>query len=113
MLRVGAHLRSDLANFSVFFRGGDDLRPFPKIEAKRLFEINVFAGFHRPNRGQDVPMVAGRDQHGVDVRVVEDGAHIDGVFRFREVLFRGGQTTSVGVANGDDFGVGNLRKERR
>jgi hypothetical protein len=113
MFRVGAHLRSDLANFSVFFRGGDDLRPFPKIEAKRLFEVNVFPGFHRPNRGQDVPMVASRDQNGVDVRVVEDGAHVDGVFRFREVLLRGGQTVAVGIANGDDFGVGDLREERR
>ena len=114
MFRVGSHLRPDLNDLPVLLRGFDELFPLPEVQTNRFFEVNVFSGLHRPNRCEDVPMVASRNNHGVDVGIVEDGSHIGAaILRGRRPLAKVGEANGIGVAKRDDFGVRNIGEEGR
>ena len=49
---------------------------FPDVVRDGLFDVNVLAGLHRPDRGQRVPVVGGGDRDRVDLFVFEDAAHV-------------------------------------
>ena len=71
-----AALRAARGDALVLARGLHELRAFPDIVGDGLFDIDILAGLHRPDRGQSVPVIGGRDRDRVDVLVLEDAPHV-------------------------------------
>ena len=82
-----------------------------QVQAHRFFQVNILAGAHGGQRGQDVPMVGCGDQHGIDVFAGEQLAEVairsavlvlimlvDAVARLLEVA-------GHDIAHGDNLGV--------
>jgi hypothetical protein len=79
--RLGAVVRADLDD-AVILRGGlDHLAALPHGAAHRLLDVDILPGLAGPDGEERVPVVAGRDQHGVDVRARDQLAGIGGLER--------------------------------
>ena len=78
----------------------------------RLFQINVLAGLHRVDRRGLMPVVRGRDQHGIDIlarqnlAVVACCKHI-----LSPQLFAVGQTAVVAVSSGNQLDARHLNRD--
>ena len=75
-LAVRSPLRAALHHAIVLAGGRDELLPLKDVVRDRFLAVHVLAGLHRPNRREGVPMIRRRHQHGVNVLVVKDGAHV-------------------------------------
>ena len=69
---TASHLTALLHNSAVFLRGGDDQRPFVEDVRDWLFDVAVLSRRHRRQRDRRVPMMRRRDDHGIDVLVLND-----------------------------------------
>src|SRR5439155_384320 len=74
--RTAPALRAALANLVGGTGHFREPAAFPNIVADRFFDIHVFAGLHRPNGGQAVPVIWRGNGHRMNVAVVHDTAEI-------------------------------------
>ena len=101
-------LRSGLADLLELAGRLDDDSAFMDVVTDRLLDVNVFARFHRQNRGESVPVIRRRDRHDVDLFVFEQLADVGLVARgllslALDGLHGGTDDGLIGVANRDDF----------
>ena len=106
--RIGALLGSDLADPLILPSSGDRLLTFPLRMGERFLDVNILAGLHGPNRRQAVPMVAGRDDDGVDVGVFDEFAKIGRCFRIGKSGFGFRNAGRVRIGQSDDLHAGNF-----
>ena len=106
--RIAALLRAALHDAVVFARGFDELAAFPDVVGDGFLDVNVFPGFHGPNRGEHVPVIAGGDDDAVDGFVFHDLAEVLGGLRVREDLLGFLQLRGVRVAKHRDLDAGHF-----
>ena len=106
--RVGALLSSDLADPLILPSSGDRLFTFPLRMGERFLDVNVLAGLHGPDRRKAVPMVAGRDDDGVDVGVFDEFAKIGRCFGIGKSGFGFRNAGRVRIGQSDNLHAGNL-----
>jgi len=106
--RVGALLGSDLADPLIFPSSGDRLLTFPLRMGERFLDVNILAGLHGPDRRKAVPMVAGRDDDGVDVGVFDEFAKIGRCFGIGKSGFGFRNAGRVRIGQSDNLHTGNL-----
>src|SRR5207248_6277536 len=71
-----AALRAGLADAVVLAGRLDNAPALADVVADGLFDVDVLAGLHGPDRGQRVPVVGRGDADDVDGLVVEDAAQV-------------------------------------
>ena len=109
--------RADLDNLAEARRGFDLFPSFPDRVRRGLLDVDVLARLERPDRRERVPVVRRRDDHAVDVLVLEHAAHVlhevrlegGDVLQARIVDALGGEV-AVDVAEGLDLDVLQLRE---
>ena len=106
--RVGALLGSDLADPLILPSCGDGLLTFPLRMGERFLDVNVLAGLHGPNRRKAMPMVAGRDDDGIDVGVFDEFAKIGRCFGIGKSGFGFGNAGRVRIGQSDNLDAGNF-----
>jgi hypothetical protein len=115
--RPAAVHRSDLDDPVVPVRRVHHLAAFPDGVRRRLLDVDVLAGLHRPDAGERVPVVRRRDDDGGDVLVVHDAPEVlhegrlegGDVFQARIVDARVGEV-AVDVAQRLDLDVRQPRE---
>ena len=113
-MRVGTALHAALDQASVLFRRLDHLARFPDTVRDGLLDVDVFARFAGPYRGQSVPVVGRGDHHRIDVVRVEDTPEIsDGANLLLRIVRLGAlgglrQALPVGIGHGGDAHTGHL-----
>ena len=96
--RVAALLGADLHNAIIVSSSADHLLAFPMVVCQGLLDIDVFAGFARPDGSQRVPVVARGNDHRIHAGVFQQTAQVAKSLRFR-VLFSGrGERFFIDVA---------------
>src|SRR5439155_5651944 len=71
-----AYLRASLADFVVMPGRFDQASAFPDVVAHRLFDVDMLAGLHGPDRGEGVPVVGRGDGDGGNLLGVREGAKV-------------------------------------
>jgi hypothetical protein len=101
--RIAPLLGADLANTFVLTRGVDGLPTFPLRVRQRFFNVNILARLHGPNRCQAMPVVAGGDNHRVDIRIIDQFAKIRVGLCLGKTFGRQSDDLRIDVADCDDI----------
>ena len=107
---IATLLRSDLANFVISPCRGDGLLALPLRVRKWLLNVDMLASFHRPDRSETVPVIAGRNHNGIDLRIGKQFTHVGERFCLRVSLFNRVDTRLVRITNSADVDACNFGK---
>ncbi len=114
-VRRAAPLRADLDDALMLARRSHHCLPFDDVDADRLLHVNVGAGLDSRDHRQGVPVVRRRDQHDVEVFLIEHFPVIGVRSRFflrrlplGDHIGRVGQHSLVDVAKRHHFDRGHL-----
>ena len=105
---IAALLGAALDDAVVLACGFDEFAAFPDVVGDGFFHIDILTGLHGPDGGEDVPVIAGGDDDGIDGFVIHDLAEVLGGLGVWEDLFGFVQGGGVGVAQVRDFHAGDL-----
>ncbi len=81
LVRIAAILRAVLHDAVVFASSLHSHAPFVHVVTAGLFDVHVFAGLARPDGHQRVPVIGGRDRHGIDILIVQRLANVGDLLR--------------------------------
>ncbi len=102
---IAALLGAALDDAVVFAGGFDDLATFPDVVGDGFFNIDVLPCLDRPDGGECVPVVAGGNDDGVDVFVLDKFAQISRALGVRKLLLGGRDAVFIRVAEVGDIDV--------
>ena len=108
--RIGSLLRPHLTDPIVLSCRFNCLFAFPLAVRKRLFNVDIFAGLHRPDCSQAVPMIARCHDDGIDHIIVDQFSKIAERLCRREASLRLAKPRCIRVAQADNIDAFDRRK---